>query len=70
MNTNIIREIISDENLCTRIVKPRNDKSKSAHVNLSLNPAVRENAKKKCASMGISLSEAVNQLLVAWTDEE
>lgn len=42
---------------------------RSSRVNIGLEPSIRKKAELKCEMLGVSLSEAVNQLLFIWTKE-
>jgi predicted HicB family RNase H-like nuclease len=52
------------------LVYPERREPRSYRKQILLQPSIHSDAKAKCEKLGISLNEAVNQLLQKWIEQE
>ena len=66
----IVGAMISDNNLVAAptVIAPEKAEPKSQRVNLLVRPSLYAAVKDKCGDLGISVNEAVNQLLEKWVE--
>lgn len=69
MTRDVILSMMTDKDTISTIVKPEKPETKSARMSFIIRPSVRDKAKKKCAKMGITFNEVINQFLEKWVDE-
>lgn len=72
MAKGLISGMISDSNtvgLSNAVEKKKKEETRSKRVNFLIKPSLYEQVKAKCASMDISVGEAINQLLEKWCSE-
>lgn len=72
MSRGVVSAMISDQNtvgVSSAVVKKEKEETKSKRVNFLVRPSIYEKVRAKCDETGVSMNDAVNQLLEKWVQE-